>query len=401
MNLIKNHKMRLKIYQNIYLSNYSTIKIGGKARFFAKPQNLEQFDFTIKFCNSHGLKPFIFGSGANILFSEKIKDDIFFISLQDFNDFEMDEEKIIVSAGFPASLLPFFGLDDLFFLYLLPGTTAAATYMNVKYDRFELGSFISKILYIDLSDNQIREIEQKDSQFSYKHSIFQEKNNWIILKIYFDKLKRDRFQVNNNEHYIEIEKSGLNKLKIDDSKLNQRILKNINLFDTDIDKIKLEKIKFLLNRSRKKYSDLNKFYKFFSIKNIFNLLKYKKYLQSELQNIIFQCFSLSDEILLKMKSIEEYRLSKNHFKYPSLGSIFKNNYSFGVATGALVDKLGLKGTIYKGAQIAPYHGNIIINIKNARSSDVIYLIRLIQEKINKSFGFVPQPEIIIFEEKIF
>ncbi|MFN3412384.1 MAG: FAD-binding protein, partial [Exilispira sp.] len=292
MNLIKNHKIGLKIYQNIYLSNYSTIKIGGKARFFAKPQNLEQFDFAIKFCNSHGLKPFIFGSGANILFSEKIKDDIFFISLQNFNDFEIDEEKIIVSAGFPVSLLPFSGLDDLYFLYLLPGTIGAATYMNVKYDRFELGSFISKILYIDLSDNEIREIEQKDSQFSYKHSIFQEKNNWIILKIYFDKLKRDRFQLNNNIPYIEIEKFELNKLK------------------------------FLLNRSRKKYSDLNKFYKFFSIKNIFNLLKYKKYLQSELQNIIFQCFSLNDEILLKMKSIEEYRLSKNHFKYQSLGSIF-------------------------------------------------------------------------------
>lgn len=88
------------------------------------------------------------------------------------------------------------------------------------------------------------------------------------------------------------------------------------------------------------------------------------------------------------------RLEKGHFKYPSAGSVFKNNHDFGAPSGKLIDQCGLKGTQIGGAQIAPFHGNFIINVENARASDVKALVELAQEKVKEKFGFQLETEII-------
>ena len=43
---------------------------------------------------------------------------------------------------------------------------------------------------------------------------------------------------------------------------------------------------------------------------------------------------------------------KGHFKAPSAGSYFKNDYSVGVPTGVLIEEVGMKGEWQGGAQIA-------------------------------------------------
>lgn len=343
--------MNLKIYEKILLSNFSTFKIGGLARFLALPTNFEQIFEALDFCKKRGLKPLFFGSGANILFPDKVDDSNFFISMRNLVEFETDDEKISLCAGFPISLLPFLSYsfllkDDLFFLYLLPGTIGAATYINVRYDNFDLGPFLSKIIYLDLENLEIHQINGKDADFKYKSSIFQRKN-WVILKVIIEK----------------------------DSFAKDVFIKN--LFPKN-----LREYKNLAFKTIKNESDLKNFYKIYGLKYIKKTLK--------------KGFNLLNEkTIIQIKNIEDYRISKNHFIYPSCGSVFKNNYQFGTATGALVDKLGLKGFKHNDAQIAPYHGNIIINTGKAKASDVFYLIQLIQEKIYKNFGFVPEPEIVI------
>lgn len=88
------------------------------------------------------------------------------------------------------------------------------------------------------------------------------------------------------------------------------------------------------------------------------------------------------------------RLEKGHFKYPSAGSVFKNNHDFGAPSGKLIDECGLKGSQIGGAQIAPFHGNFIINVENARAADVKALVELAQEKVKEKFGFQLETEII-------
>ena len=88
------------------------------------------------------------------------------------------------------------------------------------------------------------------------------------------------------------------------------------------------------------------------------------------------------------------RIEKGHFKFPSAGSVFKNNHDFGAPSGKLIDECGLKGTKIGGAQIAPFHGNFIINVDHAKASEVKALVELATDKVHEKFGFTLEPEII-------
>lgn len=92
------------------------------------------------------------------------------------------------------------------------------------------------------------------------------------------------------------------------------------------------------------------------------------------------------------------RVSKGHFKFPSAGSVFKNNHAFGKPSGKLIDECGLKGYTIGGAQIAEFHGNFIVNINKAKASDIKALVDYAIEKVQNKFGFLLEPEIIFVDK---
>ena len=88
------------------------------------------------------------------------------------------------------------------------------------------------------------------------------------------------------------------------------------------------------------------------------------------------------------------RESKGHFKLPSAGSIFKNNHAFGKPSGQLIDEAGLRGLQIGGAQVAPWHGNFIVNTGSATAREIAELIEAIQKRVKDKTGFELEPEII-------
>ena len=101
-----------------------------------------------------------------------------------------------------------------------------------------------------------------------------------------------------------------------------------------------------------------------------------------------------DRIAADCKKYINERINKGHFKYPSAGSVFKNNHAFGAPSGKLIDECGLKGLQIGGAQIAPFHGNFIINIDHATADDIYKLVQSAKKAVKEKFGFTLEPEII-------
>lgn len=101
-----------------------------------------------------------------------------------------------------------------------------------------------------------------------------------------------------------------------------------------------------------------------------------------------------EQICEKCRSYMQQRVKKGHFEFPSAGSVFKNNRDFGSPSGKLIDECGLKGTQIGGAQIAPWHGNFIINTGNASEKDVRALVNLAIAEVKRQKGFELSPEII-------
>ena len=103
---------------------------------------------------------------------------------------------------------------------------------------------------------------------------------------------------------------------------------------------------------------------------------------------------ISDYIWKKNAEKIADRTEKGQFKAPSAGSVFKNNRDYGKPSGAIIDELGMKGTKIGGAQVAPWHGNFIINMGNATSDDVEKLVNFVMEKVSENTGYNLEPEII-------
>ncbi len=97
-----------------------------------------------------------------------------------------------------------------------------------------------------------------------------------------------------------------------------------------------------------------------------------------------------------VKSMEEHRedrKKKGHYRFPSAGSVFKNDRSFGAPTGVLLDSIGLKGLEAGDAAVADFHANIIINRGNARAADIRALVEECRTRARKELHIELEPEI--------
>ncbi|MBO7093725.1 MAG: UDP-N-acetylenolpyruvoylglucosamine reductase, partial [Spirochaetia bacterium] len=102
----------------------------------------------------------------------------------------------------------------------------------------------------------------------------------------------------------------------------------------------------------------------------------------------------AEDLSREMESYEKDRREKGHFAYPCAGSVFKNNRSFGLPSGKIIDNLGLRGYTVGGAKISEHHANIIVNSGNATAKDVKELVSLVEDKVREATGFQLEREII-------
>lgn len=100
------------------------------------------------------------------------------------------------------------------------------------------------------------------------------------------------------------------------------------------------------------------------------------------------------QIEAEMRANESDRERKGHFRYPCAGSIFKNDRRFGKPSGMLIDEAGLRGLREGGAQVAPFHGNIIINTGEATSTEIRRLIETVRNRVFSAVGCLMEPEVV-------
>ncbi|MGQ9735482.1 MAG: UDP-N-acetylmuramate dehydrogenase [Thermaceae bacterium] len=84
-----------------------------------------------------------------------------------------------------------------------------------------------------------------------------------------------------------------------------------------------------------------------------------------------------EEILRRLNEVDRAR--RGQPKRKSAGCAFKNPP--GQSAGRLIDQLGFKGLRVGGAMVSLEHGNFIVNLGQARFSEVLALVRRIQEEL--------------------
>ncbi len=98
-----------------------------------------------------------------------------------------------------------------------------------------------------------------------------------------------------------------------------------------------------------------------------------------------------DEIDSRMNELAEARRSKQPLEYPSAGSTFKRPE--GYFAGKLIMDAGLRGYSVGGAQVSEKHCGFVVNRGGATASDVMTLIRDVQDKVREEFEVELETEV--------
>ncbi len=104
------------------------------------------------------------------------------------------------------------------------------------------------------------------------------------------------------------------------------------------------------------------------------------------------------EIKGQVKKAQELRSSKQPLGEPSCGSVFRNpfddpNNRDQKTSGYLIDKVGLKGYQYGGAEISRKHANFIVNKGTATALDIHCAISIAKEKVAHEFNIQLETEV--------
>lgn len=105
----------------------------------------------------------------------------------------------------------------------------------------------------------------------------------------------------------------------------------------------------------------------------------------------------SSEIKNAMDDFFSRRKDKQPLDYPSAGSTFKRPE--GYFAGALIEKNNLKGASVGGAQVSEKHAGFVINKGSATCSDVLSLIKKVQDTVKAADGVDLEPEVIFVGRK--
>lgn len=130
------------------------------------------------------------------------------------------------------------------------------------------------------------------------------------------------------------------------------------------------------------------------------LFDYRYSIFKDISGIIIEATFKIRQNIETMSKIKE-RLKKRKETQPinskNMGSIFKNP---GICKAwEIIDKLGLRGTRINDAAVSIKHANFIINLGDAKSQDVLDLIKIIQRRSEKELGVVLECEINLINWK--
>ena len=112
--------------------------------------------------------------------------------------------------------------------------------------------------------------------------------------------------------------------------------------------------------------------------------------------ILGATFLLELSLISRKSQLEivDYRMKTQPYKDKSIGCIFRNP-STSLSAGAIIDQCGLKKYKIGGAKVSEMHANFIVNTGGAKASDVLELIRIIQNRVKQKLDIELEPEIRI------
>lgn len=189
----------MNIQENISLKEYTSMKIGGTAKYFCEVSNEKDLEEINNFAKEKELPLFILGEGSNTIFSDKTHDYIF-VLLQNKGIIKTHDARNIINVEVAAGenwdefvkWTVENNLTGLEALSGIPGNVGAGPIQNIGAYGSEIKEYLTYIKLFDIDSGQFYEMSNKDCDFEYRDSIFKKNiGKFIITNVAFQLSKSD------------------------------------------------------------------------------------------------------------------------------------------------------------------------------------------------------------------
>ena len=173
----------LKWLRDEPLSRHTSFRIGGPAKRMAFPKTAEELIVLDGFLREADVRTILLGNGTNVLFPDEGLDAVV-IATGEMDAIERDGDTLTADAGVSLARLATFawqeGLTGLEFAHGIPGSLGGGVVMNAgAYD----GSLSDVLVEATaLFPDGVRTIGVEDLRLSYRHSLFTEQSDAVVLR---------------------------------------------------------------------------------------------------------------------------------------------------------------------------------------------------------------------------
>ena len=191
---------KISIQKNVQLAPFTTMKIGGKARFFVRASDEVDVVAAVQFARSQNLPLFVLGGGSNVLIADNGFDGLVIkIGLSGFelhvpsSESGQDSDSKLVTAGAGEDWDKFVALcvdSDLAGVECLsgiPGLIGGTPVQNVGAYGQEVSETIVSVRCLEIETLRFVTLTNAECGFSYRKSIFNSTDigRYIVISVTF------------------------------------------------------------------------------------------------------------------------------------------------------------------------------------------------------------------------
>ncbi len=177
------------------MKKHTTMKVGGNCDVMVLPTSIDDVSNILKYCKKKNINWKAIGNGSNLL----VKDDgirgVVIKLTNNFSEVEIKDNIITALSGMNVPKLSYLAkkneLTGLEFACGIPGSVGGCVRMNAGAYDSEMSNVVIRVKAIDENGNII-ELSKDEVKFSYRHSIFSDNKNLVILSVEF-KLEKGNF----------------------------------------------------------------------------------------------------------------------------------------------------------------------------------------------------------------
>src|ERR1039458_7426792 len=182
------------IREQVALAPFTTLGVGGPARYFAEAHSEAEVIEAVEFARSCQLPLFVLGGGSNLVIADKgFAGLVLKVAISGSSSFTPAYENVIFLAGAGVNwdTLVAQTVDancaGLECLSGIPGTAGGTPVQNVGAYGQEVSQTIREVRALDLRSLQIQNLSNAECGFTYRSSIFNttERDRYIILQVTF------------------------------------------------------------------------------------------------------------------------------------------------------------------------------------------------------------------------